>query len=57
MQSKVSWFQGVDEPTFKICEVKKLSNWLNNSSTEILRKNKQLGKYSLPTSWIVEEGG
>ena len=28
--------------THKICEVKKLSNWLSNSSTEILRKNKQL---------------
>ena len=32
----------VDGPTFKICEVKKLSNWLSNPSTEILRKNKQL---------------
>ena len=39
---QVSWFQGVDGPDFKICEVKKLSNWLRNSSTEILRKNKQL---------------
>ena len=27
---------------FKICEVKILSNWLSNSSTDILRKNKQL---------------
>ena len=27
---------------FQICEVNKLSNWLSNSSSEILRKNKQL---------------
>ena len=37
-----SWFQGVDGPNFKICEVNKLSNWLSNSSTEIVRQNKQL---------------
>ena len=35
VQSIVSWFQGVDGPNFRICEFKKLSNWLNNSSTEI----------------------
>ena len=32
----------MDGPNFKICEVKKLSNWLSNFSTEILHKNKQL---------------
>ena len=31
---------------FNICEVKKLSNWLSNSSTKILRKNKQLQYWS-----------
>ena len=32
----------MDGPNFKICEVKTLINWLSNSSTEILRKNKEL---------------
>ena len=30
------------DPILKFVRSKKLSNWLSNSSTEILRKNKQL---------------
>ena len=33
-------FKAWMDSIFKICEVKKLSNWLSNPSTEILRKNK-----------------